>query len=351
LWIYGTEVYRLLAEKYLDQLIKSTAAQDKIAGAQILQHIDYHSKIETLRTLLSDPDLAVRSAACLACKGLSNPVLYPGLIDNLQHLGSHRHAFTSLVTQGDSLVEYVETEFENFSLLLQCEIMQILGVLTGNAALPILLGHLSAQDTQLRQAVLEALEKKRFRATTAAEAQLIKERLLAEVEQAKYLYDLLLLTPRNTYEALLYSFMARELTLARDRIFALLSFTYPADVIATARKGFRAKGDEMTSYAIEALLRVLTQDHRQSLIFVFEFRPHSLVEAPIDTVSRENISVWLRAILKMEDKYYIHSMAALVSYVIGGMKIQQFDQLLQEQHASTIQVVRETSAWAVKQLR
>ena len=154
------------AGEKLVALQRSAEPADRAFAARVIGEVGIGTFYRPLLKLLHDLEAEVRKAALLACRRVSNPKLWPHVIDDLAGPLSSPEAVLALRRAGEAALPGLERAFERPGLATEVRVRlaRATGGISGPGAENFLWRHREHPDPETRHGVLSALASRRFRA-------------------------------------------------------------------------------------------------------------------------------------------------------------------------------------------
>lgn len=248
----------LAAGEKLNELVQSPQPAERQEAAQVLGEAGIGSFYRPLLKLLRDDTPSVRRAALAAAGKMSQPKLWPALIDHLASPQTRGAAAAALVTAGEEVLPQVAAAFEqphqNRTVLLR--LTRVAGRLGGPAALALLKEQLHRPDAELRYEILLALSRGGYRAG-AAERVTFDSGFQTEADRAAHTLALLVALDADVRLSRLHHALTSLLARQQACLLLWLACLFDARAILSAWEVLhRTNGqasEEQRAYALEVL--------------------------------------------------------------------------------------------------
>lgn len=315
------------------QALERLKISDDMLKAVVLKEINIDQKAQLLQQLLQSERRSVRNEAAKAAFDVHDKQIYRLLLENSVIPYVRSGSFASLV----ALKEPLFTEdFEKYRYEIQLERLKILGFVEDERTVPLLLQFLSHQDKRMSHEAIKSLNRLNFQVLSTEQ----KNKILAQISNEKR--HILSLQNQIPNAPLLKDLVQREIELAQERIFLLLSLIYPKNLMMKALEGMRTKNPDMISYSIEILLQTLTPKETSDLLDILTFDPYAEVEKPFKEVD-------LQYVLNKHEDFMISSVQAACIFTIGLLQIRSFKDSVRAIQPSNA-LTEETKNWTLSQL-
>lgn len=337
---YGSEIEK---EKYIQLLqakITSPLALERTRCAEILAEIDPKEKCDLLLTLLQDTDTQVLSAACRAAMRQEDPRLFPVLIDHLKKPRTHAAAFETLISMHMPFFSYMSSSFEHFDPETQLTLVKLLGFMPPHKQIILFLkAQLPKESRPLSHAALISLKNQGYK--DPKNSSLFSDLLSSESQWIFELYKFLPLFANSSTE-LLHCLILRELEIAEERLFILLTFKYPTTSIMQVWEGLETGNEDIASYSLEILSNLLKRKDFQEIEHCLTYFS---LEPPTSSLERP-----LLELMEKTAKSSIPAIRASIVYTIGLLGLKNLKPLVLEFETQGDPLFCETKSWALQQL-
>lgn len=228
-------------------------------AARALGEIGISNFYRGLLPLLQDEHLNVREAAVKAAGILNNRKLWPLVIENLSVNEVRAAAAKALVNGGEAALEELEISYRQSSEN-RIRIVQIYGMIGGEKVVSLLLEKLDEPDRNLRFTVLKSLRACGYHALTQDQAEIFRNLIKDDLSYGTHVVAGLQDLYGQISSVLLSDDLNHELEKSRERIFLLLSFIYPPEIVTKVRDNFATGSQEKRAFAIELFDNTISQD-------------------------------------------------------------------------------------------
>lgn len=263
----------LVAGEQLLALERSQEPQERESAARILGAVGIRGFYRHLLDLLWDPDVSVRRAALAAAGKVRNARLWPAVIDNLAHVEFHANATQALIEAGAETVPALSDALSNpdADVAFRSRVAETCGRIAGDAAIALLRVRMDTEDRRLRTAILQALDRADYRATTADKGN-IEDILWQELGDAAWITAAIVDIRAGADDGALPLQRALEhrLRQIRDRCLQLMCFTGDSETLKRAGEQLDSHEADQRAYALEVLDTALSGDTRRQLMTLFE---------------------------------------------------------------------------------
>jgi CRP-like cAMP-binding protein/HEAT repeat protein len=327
-----------------------------VLAAGVLGDVGVRSFYQPLRALLGDGDAGVRREALLAAGKVQHPALWALVVAAIAdpNPAVHGAATPSLIAGGETVVPELALALASaHERAVRLRLVRVCGCVGGAAAIALLYDRLGAPDATERTQVLAALSACGFRASAEQTAPLWR-RLRAEVAEATSSLAARADIGDDARLSLLAAAFEAQIQDARERIFFLLSFLYPAESILLARDVLTSVVGEQRSYAVEAVDSLLPSEWKRRVLPLLddlhaEGRLQRLIaEFPQERLSRE---ARVQEILAGSGAGQDAWAWACALYAAGCLGIAAAAPDITAALHAPDPVVRETAQWALARLR
>jgi hypothetical protein len=295
-----------------------------------------------LMMLYHDKSLSVRKAAVLAASQLKNPKLFRAVFDSEN---------TSLIPQ--SIIEAIVDNPSCISLdalnvaSLPPEALALLikacAYLETTESMTFLLSHLDSPNTMNQYVAIMALMQRNYLASDP-EIPHINKRIDLQIDQIKILKKNIATIPQNAETEALRNIFSRFLWILQHSLLALLSFIYGHKDMHEISLAFESSNDELHSYALELLDRILLQNRKAEILYSFE----PLNSNP--SGDEHLFEALLANSLSKEGHCYDSAIIVAMIYYIGANGKSELKDKLIPYLFDANDLLKETAHWAIKKL-
>jgi HEAT repeat protein len=253
------------------RLSKSGTAVDRSLAAVVFGEAGDHQFTQPLRDLLMDVDYTVRRKALNSAAQLKSLELWPLVVENLSLPRSRRAALCALWKGDEAVLAEIRKEFarEDTSPAVLALLAKACGRIAGPGAIEILQTRLDDPRPDVRTQVLLGLKRCGYQASAEMDIK-IQEKIRDEAEYAAWLSALTSPIAQDSRANILREALGDQLNLSRERIFCLLSYIYPRDLILKAQEALQRSTAEQAANALEALEVALPQGLKAIILPVIE---------------------------------------------------------------------------------
>jgi AAA family ATP:ADP antiporter len=268
----GVEGILLAGEKLIRQVDSPDAAEREFA-ARTLGEVGQPSFYRPLLKLLQDDDWQVRRTALAAAGRLQNRKLWPLVLENVAQPEVRTAAVLSLIAGGESVSPVLKKVFADRerSPEFLTRVARICGQIGGDRITDLLQEQLTFPDKRVRHQILLSLSRCGYRAQ-GEQIAVVEQQIDAEIENAAWIVAALIDVGEHETVALLPNALLDEFKQTRIRIFLLLSFVYPAQVVLSARDNLIHGSQENKAYALEVIDNTLTAKDKARFLPLIEDR-------------------------------------------------------------------------------
>lgn len=247
----------------------SAEPADRTLAAKVIGEVGIGTFYRPLLELLRDPEPQVRRQALLACRRVSNPRLWPTVIEDLAGPRSSPEAVQALRQAGAGALPALERAFERPGLATEARVRMARAAAGIPGAEGFLWRHREHPDPEVRHGVLAALATRRFRAGDRRGEVVagIRRETAAVAETCRFLTAVLPAEDADT--DLLEAAIRYDGERCAERVLLHLSSIYPADSISRVRASLD-RGGEQRAYAVELLDNLLDPELKPEVLVLFE---------------------------------------------------------------------------------
>lgn len=333
--------------------LQSPDAKERIYAAQILEAAQIKDIYRPIARLLEDPDIQVKRAAIKAAGKLNNPLLWPTIIDHLANPDLCITAASTLISAGDSTMDSLEKGFEKHledeKLLLR--LLRILGLIRTPKAINFLWKKIEFSDEDIRHAAIISLKNCGFQASSE-QSTTIQSIIKSEVEDAVWTLAAHEDIAEQNTTTLLQNSLLSEIDHNRERIFLLLSFIYPREVILKAWNAYLYGNQDRKAYALELIDNMIPHELK---LLIFPILEEASTKERLQKLQRpfpQKHVDWqtrIREILSRTDKWTTTWTKCCALFVVGQQNMQEWKDLVIQHLIGSETVVRETAIWVLSQ--
>ncbi len=263
----------LITPEWLKRASQSPDAQRRALAAEAIAARGDHG-IETLHSLLADPDPLVAGAACRAAGALHNRAYLHGLVQALVNARLRGDAIAALAEYGPAIAGTLSDVLvdDSVTVRIRRQIPRVLKNIPHQRSVDVLLAQVGHQDLGIRSAVLKALNSLREAVPNLNfENTFVTEQIMAE---ARYYFQLNAafepFRKRDNGHHTATSLMARtieeRLRNTLERLFRLLGLRYPPKEIYAAYRAVASQQHEQSTAALEFLDTTLERNLKRFLL-------------------------------------------------------------------------------------
>jgi HEAT repeat protein len=269
---YGDGKERQQAQDCLFRLTRSRATAERILAAQTLAELHASSYHEQALALLADHEAEVRREALKMAARLSDPLLWPAVIQAGAAQGTGRLAVWALAAGGEAALPAIEAAMSRPTLSQRqmIALVNACGRIRGERVVQLLANKLSHPDNDVRAALLEALSASGYRAATRTS---VEAAIRAEAAQAAWIAAALVDIGDGAAVGPLQAALNLALHRATDRLCLWLSFIYNAPMMLRSRRALAQRQGAHYAYALELLDTQLSPDLKGLVLPIAEELP------------------------------------------------------------------------------
>ncbi|MDX1417360.1 MAG: HEAT repeat domain-containing protein, partial [Candidatus Promineifilaceae bacterium] len=331
---------------------------ERIFLARVVGEVALPYVYQPLPALLADPEATVRCAALEAAGQIQHPRLLPAVIANLDRRATQSAATEALVAFGELLLPEVEKALGSKTLT-EAEIARLVRIcrqIKGEKVITLMRRNLDYTSTKVRDQILIVLSACHFQAQ-AADLPALNRALLRDAGRAHFLLvaqeDL---GPSDALTMLLHA-LDDELTLAKKRVFWLLSFIYDGRAILQAQTRLNSGTLAQRALALEMLEVTLNADHKSLLLPLVDpqlERPQriQMLNKRFKTPGLDR-DRRLQKFVSGDESAWIRSCAiygATLLGVVSQLDKEEMVALVEETLQDIRPLVRETTVWSLNKL-
>lgn len=344
----------LIAGTHLNQLLDSPEPDQRKVAAQILGDVGIFNFYQPLLKLIRDPAWEVRKSALVAAGQVKNLNLVPLLVENLSDLSVREAAASALVRFGEGIIPKLEELFVEASAKheTRIRITQICGRIGGAEAANMLSRHLDFPNESVRNHILVALARCKYRAAEA-ERPRIEEQIKREAEDAAW--ALAAFEDLGVDEAA--SHLARALTHEanknRERILLLLSFIYDGESVLQAKANLEGESVEKGASSLEVLDNLVAQEIKQMVFpLLDDLTPAERLARLSAIFPQQGLgrTERLREIILRPEAQATAWAKACALFAVGKARAADCRECAVMALSDPSQVVRETAAWTLAEI-
>ncbi len=336
-----------------EQLIKfqnSEIPAEREFAAEVLGEVQTGSFYRPLMKLLNDPELEVKRAALTAAGKLKNPALWPSVLNSLSVSNLSGAAQSALIAGGDSTLPVLETAFTSHERKSQLRIVDICARILGEKSRDFLKSRINFPDADIRSAVLTALEKKQYHADSGEDIEAANHQLLKELASTAWLNASLLDIDDNSDSTPLKNAIHSDISKILQRVFALLSFIYPAQNILHARDSINSESSNQRAIALEIIDLLLPRQLKDWLFLLLEnAEPAKCLNALKDGFPQEQIGhrERLKELINRDYAAISPWTQSCALYAVGKSGDRDLSDAVLNALSSPEWLIRETAVWTL----
>ncbi len=261
-----------LTDVSIKELVRSTAADDRVKGARLLVKASEDRHIAYILELLRDINPRVRSAAMVTAGKVKRPELWPVLIENL-HLSTYGNsAMSAIKASGDNTFHALDSSFYKTGQhhLTMLRIIQVLGRIGGRGATELLWKKIDFPDKKIISELLLSLSYIGFVARDFQTAR-IKLALETEIGDIAWNIKSALEVPKDhKMDLLINEALVEEDVKNYDNVFVLLSMLYDPQSVTLAKNNILNGTTESITFAVEMMDIFLEEELKDKVIPVMD---------------------------------------------------------------------------------
>lgn len=345
----------LVAGNALIRMTRSTDPAERAFGAGVLGEVGVRDFYRPLIKLLRDDEIAVRRSALVAAGKVTNPRLWPQVIENLEQSGTRPAAVLALSNADEAVLTSFRMAFQKPETP-QRTLMEIATIacrIESEAVAAFLLENVTHPNLNVRLSLLLALSEVGYVADTPEAIATARVRVHQSVEHATWALACIDAATRQEADFELFQrALRKEVDEAVTRAFYWLSFFHDRRIVLQALANFRDASRRNDAYTLEALDQMLEPDMKRLLFPLLE----PLTETQRLTRLREIVSVpnilmepTLRRIITQEGEpgWYDPWLRATAVHATTRFKGETMTRTLLDAAEDPDPMVAETAMWAL----
>ncbi|MBL8063924.1 MAG: cyclic nucleotide-binding domain-containing protein [Anaerolineales bacterium] len=255
----------------LEEMTKSTDAQERIEAIELIAEAGNPALWENLVRLLKDENPAVKTSALRAAAKIQHPGLYGQIIAALGSPQTRSLAFNALVAGGNDALPAIIDSLKDEALhrRIHLRLIRACSHIKSDAALHVLAGLIRHPNVGIRSRTLAALHDCRFK-PEGESASLVNEQISAEFRRAAWLLGTIRDLGKSTQTDVIVRAASHDIEETVQRLFHLFGFIYEPRAVQRAQKAIRRRDANRRSYAIEVLDTRLSKAHKTAFIPLLE---------------------------------------------------------------------------------
>jgi AAA family ATP:ADP antiporter len=338
----------------IQRLARSQNANDRLYSAELLLHSQNRENISFLIELLNDNEPKVRSVAIkTAIKKYDNEVI-ASLIENLGNVTHSNEAMNALILIGESALQLVDNSFyrsgQNPQSMLR--LVQIIGAIGGPRAKDLLWNKIDYPDKVIVSEVLLALGESGFKAGMSQVSR-IKYAIESDIADITWNLGAIQEIEETDDSAVVLRALNREIQNDIEHIYMLLAMLYDTRSIQLVKENIESGTAEGVTYAVELLDVFLSEQLKQRVIPVLDDLSISEKIKRLEIFYPRvqlNKKLVLKFLINREFTQSNRWTKAVVLYLIGTQRIEEFIMDLVAHLFNPDMLIRETAAWALHKI-
>lgn len=338
----------------IQRLARSQNANDRLYSAELLLHSQNRENISFLIELLNDNEPKVRSVAIkTAIKKYDNEVI-ASLIENLGNVTHSNEAMNALILIGESALQLVDNSFyrsgQNPQSMLR--LVQIIGSIGGPRAKDLLWNKIDYPDKVIVSEVLLALGESGFKAGMSQVSR-IKYAIESDIADITWNLGAIQEIEETDDSAVVLRALNREIQNDIEHIYMLLAMLYDTRSIQLVKENIESGTAEGVTYAVELLDVFLSEQLKQRVIPVLDDLSISEKIKRLEIFYPRvqlNKKLVLKFLINREFTQSNRWTKAVVLYLIGTQRIEEFIMDLVAHLFNPDMLIRETAAWALHKI-
>lgn len=364
----GELAFENLIKNYLGNIAeeKDDPAKKTYLKRQVARAIGIARKprlYPVLNQLLADSNEGVRRAAVVGAGETENPEFAAALIPLLQEPRLRKPVREALANYGKPVIEQLNGYLQNGDgdIRFRGRLVRVLGQIGNQNAVDALARHVEARDPFLKDQIIRSLN--RLHRNYPLLKMPVRELIPLIQSEIQQYYCLMVHAdihralfaeeegPREVAHArrLLIRALTEKREKGMERIFRLVGLCYPQEDIHNAYLGLTSTRSDLRANALEFLDNVLSPTLKRGLMPLLEVPGEAemlvLAKGQVGGEIETEIES-LRRLLKSDDPW----LGSCTLFLVGGLKMRDFEAEIRNLTASTSPVLSETAALAFRQL-
>ena len=332
------------------QKLESQNAEERAEAALILGEAEIQGFYQPVEELLKDKSLKVRKSALIAASRLGNPLLIPGILENIVVPQLQDSVINALIPFGDSALQNVKETFfkhKNEEEILT-HIIRAIGFMRSDLACEFLTENLEFPDEDIRHEIVLALESSAY-SSPDEKGDYFVSQIKDESQDLQWaLIAIGDLEKERDTETLVRALRIEEQQ-NQKRSFIFLSFLFDRSLIRQVWDNFIFGDTHTKAYALELLDNLLPRKLRSLIFPMIETKPdkerikellHGKKAEHLDYKER------LREILGHSNQWTTTWSKCCALHTVALKKNDEFKDELRDLLYAPEEMVREMALWA-----
>ena len=332
------------------QKLESQNAEERAEAALILGEAEIQGFYQPVEELLKDKSLNVRKSALVAASRLGNPLLIPGILENINVPQLQDTVINALIPFGDSALPNVKEAFikhkEQEEIL--THIIRAIGFMRSDLACEFLTEHLEFPDEDIRHEIVLALESSAYSSPDEKRDYFINQ-IRDESQDLQWaLIAIGDLEKEKDTETLVQALRIEEQQ-NQHRSFIFLSFLFERSLIRQVWDNFIFGDVHTKAYALELLDNLLPRKLRSTIFPMIEAKPDKeRIKELLHGKKAEHLNYKerLREILEHSNQWTTTWSKCCALHTVALKKMDEFQEELRDLLYAPEEMVREMALWA-----
>ena len=332
------------------QKLESQNAEERAEAALILGEAEIQGFYQPVEELLKDKSLKVRKSALVAASRLGNPLLIPGILENINVPQLQDTVINALIPFGDSALPNVKEAFikhkEQEEIL--THIIRAIGFMRSDLACEFLTEHLEFPDEDIRHEIVLALESSAYSSPDEKSDYFINQ-IRDESQDLQWaLIAIGDLEKEKDTETLVQALRIEEQQ-NQHRSFIFLSFLFERSLIRQVWDNFIFGDVHTKAYALELLDNLLPRKLRSTIFPMIEAKPDKeRIKELLHGKKAEHLNYKerLREILEHSNQWTTTWSKCCALHTVALKRMDEFKEELRDLLYAPEEMVREMALWA-----
>ncbi len=344
----------IIAAPKLNALLNSKKTEERLFSAYILGEIGQETMSHQVFDLLNDKEPAVRREAVKASQKIGSSVFVPKLFLMLLDKQVAFEASKALASFKEKVLIPAESILNNTmdSFQLKFETAKMLGEVTTEKSVKLLLNSLENQSVEMRDVLVESLKRVVMNLKTISLDDAKLEKLL--INEFQFYFQLLyykqVLMSKIKFEEMLY-LLETKLSNSLRRIFSILSISYGNKLFDTIYFNVSQKSisKEQKSNAIELIDNILDKEFKKILIPLIEISDENekLKFGYENFMLKERSFNSIMEVFVTDDNHWVRS---ITLFTIAKEQLMELSDRVENFFYDPSPLVRETALYTAHQL-
>ena len=332
------------------QKLESQNAKDRAEAALILGEAEIQGFYQPIEELLKDKSLEVRKSALVAASRLGNPLLIPGILENIKVPQLQDTVINTLIPFGESALQNIKEVFikhkDQEEIL--THIIRSIGFMRSEEACEFLTEHLEFPDEDIRHEIVLALESSAYNSPNEKRDYFVNQIKQESQDLQWALIAIEDLEKERETETIVQALRIEEQQ-NQKRSFIFLSFLFERSLIRQVWDNFIFGDTHTKAYALELLDNLLPRKLRSTIFPMIESKPdkerirgllHGKKAEHLDYKER------LRELLGHSNQWTTTWSKCCAIHTVALKKMDEFSEELKDLLYAPEEMVREMALWA-----